>query len=572
MALAISRGRQPFAPRHSADLADFFMDTHCHLAPHGTERTAHLERITARHPRLALALLSLFLVIGLGCSPKPSPPPSSAAPPSESSPPESGPITQQLGPTASDEPIPPVPSPYDALPEKARALLDKPFTGDLDQMVSRRLIRAGVVFNRTQYFIDKGVQRGISYESMKLFEEELNKRLKTGLLTVQVAIVPMLRDQLFAALEQGKVDVVAAALTITPERRKLADFSMPTRTGVSEIVVTASGVPPVATPGDLAGREVFVRRSSSYYESLERLNETLAQQGKPAVRIKVAPEALEDDDILEMVNAGLIDTTVVDDFVVEFWQKVFPNLKPQPGAALRTQGEIAVAVRKNSPKLLNAVNLWIKKYGPRTAFGNTMQRRYLENTSYVKSANDEKERRKLLEMVKLFETYGNRYHVDALLMAAQGYQESGLDQSAKSQVGAIGVMQVMPATGRDLAVGDINNVEPNIHAGVKYFRFMMDQFYKDEPMDDLNKGLMTLASYNAGPGRIRQLRAETARRGLNPNVWFGNVERVVSERVGRETVQYVSNIYKYYVAYRLVIERRDARSQARESVGGASGH
>ena len=151
-------------------------------------------------------------------------------------------------------------------------------------------------------------------------------------------------------------------------------------------------------------------------------------------------------------------------------------------------------------------------------------------------------------------------------MAAQGYQESQLDQSAKSHVGAIGVMQVMPATGKDLNVGDITQVEPNIHAGVKYFRFMMDEFYKDEPMTELDKGLMTLASYNAGPGRIRQLRRETEKRGLNPNVWFGNVERVVSERVGRETVQYVSNIYKYYVAYRLSMDREAARAKAKSEV------
>jgi membrane-bound lytic murein transglycosylase MltF len=127
-------------------------------------------------------------------------------------------------------------------------------------------------------------------------------------------------------------------------------------------------------------------------------------------------------------------------------------------------------------------------------------------------------------------------------------------------------MQVMPATGKDMNVGDITQTEPNVHAGVKYFRFMMDQYYKDEPMDDLNKGLMTFASYNAGPARIRQLRRETAKRGLNPNVWFGNVERIVSERIGRDTVQYVSNIYKYYVAYRLVTEREQERARAKDAV------
>jgi membrane-bound lytic murein transglycosylase MltF len=215
-----------------------------------------------------------------------------------------------------------------------------------------------------------------------------------------------------------------------------------------------------------------------------------------------------------------------------------------------------------------AVNIWIKEYGPRTAFGNMMQKKYFGNATYVRNAADETERRKLLALVKMFRQYGDRYSVDYLLMAAQGFQESRLDQTVKSRVGALGVMQVMPATGRELAVGDISQVEPNIHAGVKYFRFMMDEYYKDEPMTPLDKGLMTLASYNAGPNRIRQLRKETAKRGLDPNVWFGNVERVVSEKIGRETVTYVSNIYKYYVAYRLVQDRAQARESAKGAVGG----
>jgi membrane-bound lytic murein transglycosylase MltF len=152
-------------------------------------------------------------------------------------------------------------------------------------------------------------------------------------------------------------------------------------------------------------------------------------------------------------------------------------------------------------------------------------------------------------------------------MAAQGYQESTLDQNVKSPVGAVGVMQVMPPTGKELNVGDISKLEPNIHAGVKYMRFMMDQYYKDEPMDELNKALMTFASYNAGPGRMRQLRRETEKRGLNPNLWFGNVERITSEKVGRETVTYVSNIFKYYLTYRLLAEQATRRDAARAAAG-----
>ena len=504
------------------------------------------------------------LVLASACS-RSQPPPTTTSQTQASDAPVSTPIELENG-TTTEDPMPPESSPYDSLPPAARALLDKPFTGDLDDMVKRRVIRAGVVFNRTQYFIDKGVQRGISYESLKLFEDELNKRLKTGLLKVHVAIIPMQRDQLYAALKDGHVDLVAATVTITPERRALADFSTPTRTDVSEIVVTGKGVPAVATAEDLSGRNVFVRKSSIYYQSIQSLNQALASRGKPPVTIREAPEPLEDDDILEMVNAGLVEATVVDDFVAQFWSKVFPNIRVNDQATLRTGGEIGVAVRKNNPKLLQAINTWIKKYGPGTAFGNIMERRYLSSTKYVKDAASEEDRRRLLSMVKLFQTYGQKYDVDYLLMAAQGYQESGLDQSAKSRVGAVGVMQLMPSTGKDLAVGDITKMEPNIHAGVKYFRFMMDTFYKDDPMDSTNKALMTLASYNAGPGRMRQIRAETAKRGLDPNVWFGNVERVVSERIGRETVTYVGNIYKYYVAYRLVMDSRNAREEARGAV------
>jgi membrane-bound lytic murein transglycosylase MltF len=180
----------------------------------------------------------------------------------------------------------------------------------------------------------------------------------------------------------------------------------------------------------------------------------------------------------------------------------------------------------------------------------------------VKNATSEKERKKFLALLDLFKTYGDRYKFDYLLMAAQGYQESRLEQNAKSHVGAIGVMQLMPQTGKEQNVGDIRKVEPNVHAGVKYMRFIRNQYFENEPMDDLNKGLFTFAAYNAGPGRIRQLRRETAARGLDPNVWFGNVERLASERIGRETVTYVSNIYKYYLAYRLAVARIESRKAA----------
>jgi len=512
-------------------------------------------RITTMKIRYTLFVMFLVVATATGCSGQK----------------EAAPATAPAASSEDDAPIPATPSPYDALPEGVQAVMDKPFTGDFDELVKRRAIRAAVTFNRTHYFIDEGQERGLAYESLKQFETDLNADLKTGNLKVHVVIVPMSRDQLYPALAGGKVDMVAAMVTVRPELEKLVAFSVPTRTNVSEVVVTGPGAPPIASVDDLAGQEVFVRKASVYHESLTRLNEQLKTRGKPAVVINEAPDVLEDDDVLEMVNAGLAPITIVDDYLAEFWSKVFTGLTVHKDVTVRSGGNLAVAFRKENPKLREAVNTWLAKHGKGDAFRNTIERRYLDNVKYVKNAAADAERKKFQNVVELFKKYGEQYNVDYLLMAAQGYQESTLDQDVKSPVGAIGVMQVMPPTGKELNVGDISQVDSNIHAGVKYMRFMVDRYYADEPMDNLNKALMTFASYNAGPGRIRQLRAETKKRGLDPNVWFGNVERVASERIGRETVTYVSNIYKYYVTYKLLTEQRDRREAAKAAVGKRKG-
>jgi membrane-bound lytic murein transglycosylase MltF len=430
-------------------------------------------------------------------------------------------------------------------------LAEQPWTGDLDGMIKRRMIRVLVPYSKTHYFIDKGVQRGLTYDAFRQFEDELNTKLKTGSLRVHVVCLPTSRDQLQAALLGGRGDIVAANVTQTEARLAAADFATPTFTNVKEIVVTGPGAPAISMLDDLAGQTVHVREHSVYRESLDKLSASLKQRGKPAVVVKGLPDSMEDEDILEMVNAGLVKVTVVDDHIASFWKQIFTSLTAHPDVAVRTGGVVALAIRKNSPQLKAALDEFVKTHGKGTTFGNITFRKYLQNVKFVKAATSDAEIAKFKQIVAFFQKYGTQYDMDWLLMAAQGYQESGLDQNVHSKVGAVGVMQVMPATGKDLEVGDISQLEPNIHAGVKYMRFVIDQYYKDEPMDKLNKGLFAFASYNAGPGRIKQLRAEAARTGLDPNVWFNNVERVASARIGRETVQYVSNIYKYYIAYQL---------------------
>ena len=440
-----------------------------------------------------------------------------------------------------------------------------PWTGDLDGMTERRMVRVLTSFSKTQYFIDKGTPRGTAYDQGKLLEEELNKTLKAGQ-QINVQFVPMSRGELLPALIEGKGDIVMADLTVTAERRNLVDFTDPWIDGVEEIVVTSPNGPVVTAVEDLSGKEVFVRESSSYYQSLVELNTRLTKDGKPPVKLTPAPEELEDEDLLEMASAGLVDILVVDNHKAWFWQRVWPKLKLYPSVALRKGGQIAWAIRKDSPRLKAALDSFLTTNGLNSLNARMIFRRYLLNTQYVKGAAADQSRKRFLALVTLFRKYGAEYDMDWMLMAAQGYQESRLDHSAKSQVGAIGVMQVMPPTGKELKVGDITLLEPNIHAGVKYIRQLVDRNYANEPMDDLNKMLFAFAAYNAGPGRIRQLRREAAQRGLDANVWFDNVERIASERIGRETVTYVSNIYKYYVTYLLIqgeyIQRRELKKKA----------
>lgn len=435
----------------------------------------------------------------------------------------------------------------------------QPWVGDLPGMLDRRVIRVLTTYSKTFFFINKGTQIGITHDVFMAFERELNARLlkedklKQRHLKVRIIFVPVARDQLFKALNEGRGDIAAANLTITPDRQKHVDFTLPLYRNVKEILLSGPRSPKVTTLEQLSGKTVFVRRSSSYYESLQALNARFAKASLPPVILDESPESLEDEDLIEMLNAGLIPLIVVDRHKAEFWKQVFPKIQIHEEIVLNGDANIAWAVRKNSPELLALLNGFVKENGEGSKLSNILFIRYLKSVKYVKSATAERGRRKLLMMVDLFRKYGERYDVDWLLMAAQGYQESRLNQSARSHVGAIGVMQLMPRTGKEMNVGDIRKLDPNIHAGVKYMRWMIDNYYDDEPMTRLDKALFSFASYNAGAARIARLRAETKARGFDPDVWFGNVEYLAAERIGAETVTYVSNIYKYYIAYRLIM-------------------
>jgi membrane-bound lytic murein transglycosylase MltF len=445
--------------------------------------------------------------------------------------------------------------------------LDQEWTGDLDGMVERGYIRALVTYSQTNYFLDGGTQRGLTYEALREFEKFLNQRLGRKTLKVDVVVLPVRRDELLPALVAGLGDIAAANLTITPERTEIVDFSVPGATGVSEVLVTGPTAPEIDDIEQLAGQKIHVRRSASYWSSLEKLNGEFTSRGLSPVTLVQADEYLEDEELLEMVNAGLLPMVIVDSHKARFWAEVFDDITVHEDITVREGGAIGWAFRKNSPQLRDVVNAFIRGHKKGTLFGNVLLQRYFRDNKWVRNSLAARDRERFESIVHLFEKYGNKYDFDHLMLAALAYQESRLDQSVRSKAGAIGVMQMLPTTAADpnVNIPNIEELENNIHAGTKYLRFLRDRYFSDGEMDDANQVLFTFASYNAGPARVRRLRQEAAQMDLDPNVWFNNVEVVAARRIGRETVRYVANIAKYYLAYRLAMEQQALKRGAAAS-------
>lgn len=443
----------------------------------------------------------------------------------------------------------------------------KTWTGDFDGMEKRRVIRILVPYSKTIYFIDKGRELGTAVELGQALESWLNKRLKKTkeVERIRVAYVPVARKDLLPDLVAGLGDIVSADLTVTPARQLTIDFSDAVAGGVTEALVTGPAASPVASLDDLGGKEVYVRKTSSYYEHLIALNQQRKAEGKPEIAVKEIDENLEDEDILEMVNAGLLPWCVVDRFNARIWAQVFDKLTVHDDIAISTGGDIAFGMRKDSPKLKEVLDAFVKEHKVGTTFGNILKKRYYQSDKMVRTAYAPAEIAKFKALWLLFQTYAKEYDFDPLLLVAQGFQESQLNQTKRSPRGAVGIMQLLPSTAADKAVGIkgiADNEDRNVEAGAKYLRHLSEVYITDDGPKPLDRMLMTLAAYNAGPNNLKKFRNAAIQMGLDPNVWFGNVENGAAKIVGRETVQYVSNIYKYYIAYSMYVDQMAVRNEA----------
>ncbi len=471
----------------------------------------------------------------------------------------SGAAADSVSSGASASSLPTLLTAIDSLPQTIRATMD-PWTGDLPAMAQRRVLRFLTVYEPQYLGFDGRRQVGLIAEAAAELETFLNERLDRHRLKLNVVILPVTRDLLIPFLEEGRGDIAAAGLTITPERLEHVDFTDPLATGVSEIVVTGFGVD--AVPGRLeylGELELHVRTSSSYWESLQTLDSRLRAENRLPLDLIVADEVLSDSDLLEMVNAGNLPATVVDGYQAEFWSQVYPALTLHPHLAVRTDGAIGWAFRKGSPVLRDALNDFVRQRRKGTLTGNILIRRYTEDTTRVRRAYHFENERALTNLSELFKTYAARYDLDWVLVAAQAFQESRFETDAVSDRGAVGIMQIKQIAADEVGVADISTTEGNIHAGAAYLRHLIDHYFADPDLDLIHRQTFAIAGYNAGPIRVRNLRRRAGEAGLDPDVWFDNVEVLAARELGSETVRYVSNVMKYYVTFSLMLEERELR-------------
>jgi membrane-bound lytic murein transglycosylase MltF len=431
-----------------------------------------------------------------------------------------------------------------------------PWTGDLDGMVERNMIRVAIPYGIATYFLDGPTQKGLTYDLAVTFENSLKKKLGLKDTDLTMVVVPARRDEIFQMLIDGRADVAAGTLTVTEQRAQLVEFSEPFLTGVNEVVITGPEYPKGASFDAIAGIEIHVRPSSSFFPHLAALNERRVAAGETPLAVVAADEILNTEDLVEMVNVGLLPATMADEGVADFLARVFDNVVVHNDLVVSGPNDIAWAFRKDSPQLAEAVNALVAEARKGTKTGNIILQKYLKSAKWAEKALDSEGEGRLRNLVELFKEYGGQYDFDWLMVAAQGYQESKLDQNARSHAGAIGIMQLLPTTAADPNVGipDITSERNNIHAGVRYLRFLRDRYFSEPQFSDLDRVVFSFAAYNAGPGNIAKSRKLAAKMGLNPDVWFDNVELAAARAVSREPVIYVRNIYKYYVAYRRIAD------------------
>jgi membrane-bound lytic murein transglycosylase MltF len=498
------------------------------------------------HMRIARTLCLTLNLLIFGCSKRSEPEPASK---SSATQPEPGSVHTEA-----------------ELVETLAPVLRTPWKGDLDAIARRRVVRVLLPFRRPEFFYMDGRPAGILQETFQELERILNTKYKTTAANhIMVALLPTPIDKLRDSLLAGYGDIAAYGISITEQNKQVVDFTMPTLRGLKMVVVTGPGAMELNSIEDLSGKEIWVERQTRMKSDIDALNIRLKAQGRSPVVMRGADSLLDPADIMEMVNAGIYPIALMQSKTAEFWAQVFDAVKPRMDLVVAEDVELGWAIQKGTPQLKAFLDQFIQTQSAGAALGSPVMRKYLKEAKYVKNARDAAETKKFRAAAPVFRKYAERYRFDALLLLAQGYQESEL--AAKSNVGAIEIIPGTPGTAGAVPgkMANIQTAHANIHASVRMVHFLVNDYFNERGLDQFNRTMLAIAAYNAGPAKIARCRQHAKEMGYDPNKWFGNVEVATAKLVGREATQYVANIYKYYVAYRMALHMRDKRGKAQKS-------
>ena len=431
------------------------------------------------------------------------------------------------------------------------------WSGSYSEMIGRGEIRMAVPYNRTIYINEKGVPRGLSVEVSKGFARWVNTKyagqLKGG--SVSIKLVPTVAPELLNSLSSGRADIAIGDIGLYEPIPNSQQFIVnhASKEG-QEVLLTGPGSPPLKKMADLSGQTVYGSRNTNFQKTFSALNKELKRNGKLLINLASPLGDLDDEDLLEMLNSGLISYVTVADWKFKLWQSIYKNITVHADLSVQDSGWVGWVVRSTNRDLNDDLIDFYESDDFVKSLSAFRQDDYKQHLKGLKDPMDKTVWTRFESMRPLFNRFGAQYKLSPLILASLGFQETLLNQSAVSAVGAIGVMQLMPATGMSLGVGDIHLLEPNLHGGADYMNQLISKYFPDVQFEGNNRSLFAVASYNIGPNNVAKARERAKDIGFDPNRWFGNVEFTATEHMGYEPMIYVRNVYKYYISYSLKLK------------------
>lgn len=436
------------------------------------------------------------------------------------------------------------------------------YTYDFDKLTETGVIRILVVYDGVNYYFVDGHEDGFAVAMGKKLKAYINDTyLKDRKTRIDVQYVPVRSDQIFAMLDKGVGDIAASFIVPTQRLKNEVAFTDPFMTELQELIVTKKNSPKISSIKELSGKSLYIRKSSKSYETLRALNIAFRSMNWAPVNIVLVQESMQDAELIERVQNNEIPATVVSSAQAKLWEYVFAGIRVHSEFPISSHNSMNWAVRSFNYHLLNVVNKFVALYNQNTKEGKTLIATYFRPLANSAVTYSKKQSLATMGMKfedfqrfkNVFKKYGEMYGLDWRMLMSQAYQESSFNPDAKSKKGPVGLFQVSPIMAQNFLVestDELHTIDGNVKAATKYLKYIIDNYLSDSfYLDNQNQLAFALASYNAGPGRIKYYRTLAERQGMDPNIWFGNVEKIVEEKGLTETVLYVSSILKRYRAF-----------------------